>query len=51
MKRTECLIFEIARWHRHKDVKRRDVADFVNEMQKKRLWGRVWRIIKKRGRR
>ena len=37
-------------WLRHKDVKRLDVADFVNEMQKKRFWGRVLRIIKRRGR-
>ncbi len=37
-------------WLRHKDVQRLDVADFVNEMQNKRFGGRVWRIIRKGGR-
>ena len=37
-------------WIRHKDLKRLDVADFVNEMQKKRFWGRIWSFIKKGGR-
>jgi len=38
-------------WLRHKDVKRLDVANYVNEMQKKRFWVRVWNIIKRGGRR
>ncbi len=38
-------------WFRHKDVERLDVADFVNKMQSKRFWGRVWSFIKKGGRR
>lgn len=37
-------------WLRHKDVKRLDVADFVNEMQHKSFWTRVWSIIKRGGR-
>ncbi len=38
-------------WLRHEDVKRLDVSDYVNEMQNKRFWGRVWNIIKRGGRR
>jgi len=37
-------------WLTHKDVKRLDVADFVNKMQHKSFWDRVWRIIKRGGR-
>ena len=38
-------------WIGHKDVKRSDVADWVNQMQKKQFWRRVWRIVKYGGRR
>jgi len=38
-------------WLRHKDVKRLDVADFVNDMQSKRFWGRVLGVLKRGGRR
>jgi len=38
-------------WFRHKDVQRLDIADWVNQMQKKRFWSRAWRIIKHRGKR
>lgn len=37
-------------WLLHRGVKRLDVADWVNKMQKKRFWGRVWKIIRSRGR-
>ena len=35
---------------RHRDVERLDIADWVNETQKKRFWRRVWQIIKRGGR-
>lgn len=35
---------------RHENVERLDVADWVNQMQKRRFWSRVWRIIKHGGR-
>jgi glycosyltransferase involved in cell wall biosynthesis len=38
-------------WLLHKNVKRLDIADWVNQMQKKRFWKRVLEIIKRRGRR
>jgi len=34
----------------HENVERLDIADWVNKMQKKRFWSRVWRIIKQGGR-
>lgn len=37
-------------WLRHEDVKRLDVSDYVEEMQKKRFWARVWNIVKRGGR-
>jgi len=37
-------------WFKHEDVERLDIADWVNNMQKKRFWSRVWRIIKHGGR-
>ena len=38
-------------WLLHKDVKRFDIADWVNQMQKNMFWKRVLAIIKRRGRR
>jgi len=38
-------------WLLHKDVKRFDIADWVNQMQKNLFWKRVLDIIKRRGRR
>lgn len=37
-------------WLSHKDVEKLDVADFVNKMQNKTFWNRVWSIIKRGGR-
>ena len=37
-------------WFRHKNVERLDTADWVNQLQKKQLWSRVWQIIKHGGR-
>jgi len=37
-------------WLLHKDVKRLDIADWVNHMQKKLFWKRVKAIIKRGGR-
>jgi glycosyltransferase involved in cell wall biosynthesis len=38
-------------WLLHKDVKRFDIADWVNQMQKNLFWKRVLSIIRRRGRR
>ena len=38
-------------WLLHKDVKRLDIADWVNRMQKDQFWKRVWMITKRGGRR
>lgn len=35
---------------RHKDVERMDVADWTNQIQKKRFWRRLKEVIKSRGR-
>ena len=38
-------------WARHENAKHLDVADWVNQMQKKRFWESGWQIIKRGGRR
>ena len=37
-------------WLLHKDVNRLDIADWVNQMQKKKFWKRVWTVIRRGGR-
>jgi len=36
-------------WIRHKDVERLEIADWVNQMQKKRFWKKVWSKIRALG--
>jgi len=38
-------------WFHHKGVRRLDVADYVNQMQKNQFWKVVWNFIKSGGRR
>ena len=35
---------------RHNNVKRLDIAEWVNQMQKKRFWKHIWRIIRRKTR-
>lgn len=37
-------------WVRHKEVRRLDVADYVNQMQKQQLWKRIWAVVRGRKR-
>jgi glycosyltransferase involved in cell wall biosynthesis len=37
-------------WRVHQGVQRLDVADFVNDLQHKRFWRRVWAFLRKGGR-
>jgi hypothetical protein len=49
-KNPKAGIYMLFGWLFHDDVKKLDVADWVNQKQKNQFWKRVWSIVKRGGR-